>query len=148
MSSLEAYIDRFYKTGEIDQTFAELVEEFDLLGWYAHLGYFVADPDRSDFYAGHLEDYVPSARLDELYDGAEPTDEELSQWRNRVIESNFEDMAGLMVAIYRLEGNIGKVMWGATLHGDNGEIERSYGPFKSETELTETLSRNGTFRKE
>lgn len=148
MSSLNAYIDLFYRSGSFPVSFADLVEECELSGRHSYLGYWVADPHRSEVGPYELEDHLPTVRLDELYDGAEPTETELALRRERKIEARFKDSGGLMVAVYQLEGEDGHVIWGATLHGDHGMVEESYGPYKTEAELEDRLRTSGNYRKD
>jgi hypothetical protein len=102
------------------------------------------------FYAGQLEGRgLPASRLDELYDGAQPTPAELELWREAVREqvTNGDDGPWYMALFWRLTGRDGVDVYAVTLQEDGGTWPYVFGPFAAaETALTD-LSARGEIHK-
>jgi hypothetical protein len=147
------YLDEFVETGCLTDDWVSVENACGAVGTWEYLGQWiprwVADqmPSGDDFYL--LEETLQAERLEKLTAGAEPSDAEIAAWQARAIAAEFaEGCYWLMVYVTRITDDAGREMWGATLHGDRGILERSCGPFRSEAGLIATLTSSGVFRKD
>lgn len=130
--------------------FADLIDRMELRGQFRYLGQWIPEPDPEELqaYTYVMKDHLPEARLDELFAGAEASEAERALWREIMIESAFVDLdAAYMAAIYRVATSGDADVWGATIHGDHGIIEYSFGPYPTEDQLLEALQLGGVFRR-
>jgi hypothetical protein len=150
---IRRYLDEFYDTGTIRDSWVDVENACDVVGQFECMGQWVprwvADLDKTEFEPNLLKKDLPAERIKELDEGAEPTDREIARWRERVLEAEFaEGIHWLMVYVNRINDGDGREMWGATLHGDHGILQDTYGPYRSEAELTAALEATGAYRAE
>lgn len=147
------YLDEFYQTGTVRDSWVNVLNACDEAGRFEYLGQWVpssvADPDEDEFESYMLEGDLPAERIDELDEGAEPTASEIALWKERNLEAELsEGDHWLMVHVSRISDGEGREMWGATLHGDHGILQATHGPYRSEAELTAALEATGAYRAE
>jgi hypothetical protein len=103
--------------------------------WETH-GYF-EEREAVDYLDGHVSD----ERLQELSEGSDMTEDELTLARNMFRKSLRGMETGNSVYLYSLKDDLGRTVCFISVHGDGGDLLAVTGPFA--TEEAARLSRGG-----
>jgi hypothetical protein len=132
--------------GSLDQRLEALQESFT---GPSAVGELVRFPNPADFQPDILEEWIDEERLNELYDGALPTAEELELWERLEFKARSESLDApcfhlVSVWMYPDKENT-RLVW-AYLHADHWDIWERIGPYRTIPELERHLRAIGRFR--
>ena len=143
LSLEEELIAEFYDTGKLSDPVDHLTANLAMDQDFILSGVWVPFTEDGDFDAIYLEDVLDPERLNELEEGAAPTEREIELWRAHKAESDAGDGMVYMAYTFGIFDRHGRSLFWGTLHGDGGYCYERYGPSKTHEAVIQQMRNDG-----